>query len=209
MTDLRTIRRAGGDALRLLVDLLPTDWDPRSGEEETSIVFADIAGYSGLVAESGDDAALAVLAVLDHVVEDAVGMRRGARVVKRLGDGLMIAARRREDGPAIAVQLVEEFAVRSAGEGWPLRLRAGVHRGVVRRQGDDCFGYHVNLAARVAEVAPAGGTLATDDALDGVDLDDLGLSARPAGRLRAKGVNGKVRLTAISPGDLPRVRAGA
>jgi len=208
MTDLRTIRRAGGDALRLLVDLLPTDWDPRSGEEETSIVFADIAGYSRLVAESGDDAALAVLAVLDHAVEDALGMRRGARVVKRLGDGLMIAARRPEDGPAIAVRLVEEFAARSAGEGWPLTLRAGVHRGVVRRQGDDCFGYHVNLAARVAEAAPAGRTLATDEALEGVDLCALGVGARPAGRLRAKGVNGKVRLTALSPVGLSGERAG-
>lgn len=201
MTDLRTLRRAGGDALRLLVELLPQEWDPRSGEEETSIVFADVSGYSDFVAGTGDDAALEVLARLEAVVAQALAQRRGARVVKRLGDGIMIAARRPVDGPALATALVDGFAHEAAVHGWPLRLRAGVHRGVVRRQGDDCIGYHVNLAARVADAAPPGRALATAQALEGVDLPRAGLRARPAGRLHAKGVNGPVALHTLWRND--------
>ncbi|HWH31662.1 MAG TPA: adenylate/guanylate cyclase domain-containing protein [Egibacteraceae bacterium] len=204
MTDLRTLRRAGGDALRLLVDLLPPDWDPRSGEEETSIVFADVSGYSDFVAATGDDTALLVLAALDDAVAGALNGRKGARVVKRLGDGIMLAARRAGDGPAIAAELVAAFERAAQSHEWPLRLRAGVHRGVVRRQGEDRIGYHVNLAARVAEAAPPGRTLASEAALAGVDLAREGLAARPAGRLHAKGVNGPVAVRTVWPDPAAR-----
>lgn len=197
MTDLRKVRRAGGEALRLLVDLMPEEWDPRGGEEVSSIVFADIAGYSDFVAATDDDAALSVLAALEQVVTEALAHRRGARVVKRLGDGIMIASRRAHDGAAIAAALVDRFGRVAEEHHWPLSLRAGVHRGVVRRQGEDRIGYHVNLAARVAEAAPAGRALATEDALRAVDLPREGLRARPAGRLHAKGVNGPVALYTV------------
>ena len=208
MTDLRNLRRAGGDALRLLVERLPQEHDSRGGEEEASIVFADVSGYSDYVATAGDDAALAVLAALEAVVTDAVAQRRGARVVKRLGDGIMLAARRPHDGPAIAAALVDGFERAAAEHGWPLHLRAGVHRGIVRRQGRDCIGYHVNLAARVAEAAPPGRALATDEALQAVDLSRAGLHATPAGRLHAKGVHGPVSLHTLRREDPPERAAG-
>lgn len=200
MTDLRTLRRAGGDALRLLVELLPQPSNGEAdGEEETSVVFADVTGYSDFVAATDDDTALAVLATLDEVVARALSGRRGARVVKRLGDGIMLASRRAADGVAIAALLVAGFEQSAEAHGWPLRLRAGVHRGPVRRQGSDCIGYHVNLAARVAEAAPPGRALASDQALVDVDTDAEGLRTRPAGRLHAKGVNGPVILHTVSP----------
>lgn len=197
MTELRRLRRAGGGALRLLVDLLPDEWDPRSGTEDVSMLFADISGYSDFVADGGDDAAMASLAVLDEHVAAAIGIRRGVRVVKRLGDGLMIAARHSSDALDTAVALVTMFDADAAAAGWPLQLRAGVHRGTSRRHGDDYFGYHVNLAARVAETAPGGRVLSTANALAGVDLPQLGITARPAGELRAKGVTGPVDLFVV------------
>ena len=83
-----------------------------------------------------------------------------------------------------------------------------MHRGIVRRQGDDCIGYHVNLAARVAEAAPPGRALATDEALTEVDAPAHGLRARPAGRLHAKGVNGPVNLHTVEPDAAGRRAAG-
>lgn len=194
MNDLRRFRRAGGDALQLLVDLLPSEWDLRSGEEDVTVIFADISGYSDFVADHGDEAAIEVLGMLDEAVEEIVEPRKGAKVVKRLGDGLMIVTRRHHEGPAIAVGLVEAFGEQAHARGWPLRLRAGAHRGTCRRQGSDYFGYHVNLSARVAESAPGGRALSTPHALAGVDLRRLGLAAVPAGQLHAKGVVGPVDL---------------
>ena len=157
-------------------------------------MFADISGYSAFVADGGDDAAMALLAVLDRQVEHATNAHRGTRVVKRLGDGLMIAARTSADALDVAVEMVERFDAAAAERAWPVRLRAGVHRGTTRRQADDYFGYHVNLAARIAETATGGQVLATANVLAGVDLPALSVTARPAGELTAKGVTGPVDL---------------
>lgn len=194
MSELRRLRRAGGGALRLLVDLLPDDWDPRSGAEDVCLMFADISGYSAFVADGGDDAAMALLAVLDRQVERATVTHRGTRVVKRLGDGLMMAYRTSGDALDATVEMVEGFDTVARERGWPVRLRAGVHRGTTRRQADDYFGYHVNLTARIAETATGGQVLATANVLAGVDLPALSITARPAGELTAKGVTGPVDL---------------
>ena len=202
MSELRRLRRAGGGALRLLVDLLPDDWDPRSGSEDACLIFADVSGYSALVAEGGDDVALAVLAVLDRQVERALSGRR-VRVVKRLGDGVMLVARSSGEALDAAVAMVEAFDAEAADAGWPVRLRAGTHRGTTRRQADDYFGYHVNLTARIADAADGGQVLATANVLAGVDLPALGITARPAGELSAKGVSGPVDLFVVQRLDEP------
>lgn len=210
MQDLTRLRRTGEDALRLLVDLLPDEWDPRSGQEYVTLVFADVEGFSTHVAEAGDDGALAVLAALDRAVDAALANR--VRVVKRLGDGLMLAGRRPGDAVLTAVDLVGGFDEAIAEEGLHLRLRAGAHRGTVHRQGADYVGYHVNLAARVAEAARGGQVLATANALAGLDLADLGVHTSTVGRLRGKGVNGPVELFAVGwepfeeEGPLQRIR---
>ena len=194
MSELRRLRRAGGSALRLLVELLPHEFDPRSGDEDICIVFADISGYSDFVAQHDDDAAMTVLSALDQQVEAALAHHRGVRVVKRLGDGLMIVARDSSSALALAVSMVASFDEVAIGEGWPVRLRAGAHRGTTRRQADDYFGYHVNLTARIAEAAEGSQVLATAHVLAGVDLPSLGVTARPAGELLAKGVASPVDL---------------
>jgi class 3 adenylate cyclase len=176
------------------VELLPEDWDPRCGAEDVCLIFADISGYSAFVADGDDDAAMSVLAVLDQRVEQAMAGRRGVRVVKRLGDGVMMVARRSTDAVDTAVSMVASFDATAHERGWPVRLRAGTHRGTTRRQADDYFGYHVNLTARLAETAAGGQVLATANVLAGVDLPALALVARPAGELSAKGVSGPVDL---------------
>ena len=203
MSELRRLRRAGGGAIRLLVELLPEDWDPRSGAEDVCLIFADISGYSAFVADGGDDAAMSVLAVLDRHVESALAGRRGVRVVKRLGDGVMLVARRGTDAIDIAVTMVDAFDAAADDARWPVRLRAGVHRGTTRRQADDYFGYHVNLAARIADAARGRQVLATANVLAGVDLPALRIVAKPAGELTAKGVTGPVDLFDVQRLDEP------
>jgi len=174
---------------------------------DATIVFADIEGFSDVVAREGDDAAAAVLDQLDAAVEAAVGPT-AARVVKRLGDGVMIAADDPADGVLVAAALPAAFACRLADTTHPLRLRVGAHRGVVRSRGDDLIGYHVNVAARVAEQASGGEALVTGALHDSVELSHP-LRAVEAGQLVAKGVPERPRVFRLvvdaeqSPCDQP------
>lgn len=200
MHELHRLRRAGGGVLRMVSELIPIDRPgapPISVDEDVCLVFADVEDYSDFVATAGDTAAIALLGTLDDLVDDALAGREGVAVIKRLGDGLMIVAREPDDALKIAVELTDGFDAASQDLDQPLRLRTGVHRGTCRRHGDDYFGYHVNLAARVTATAHGGQTLATANALAGVDLDDAQLAARSEGQFRPKGANGKVAVFSV------------
>ena len=67
---------------------------------------------------------------------------RGGKVVKRLGDGLMLSFPSAEAAVHAALDLVDVPA--------ELRLRAGVHCGEAVVTADDLIGHDVNVAARVA-----------------------------------------------------------
>jgi class 3 adenylate cyclase len=128
--------------------------------------------------------------------------------VKSQGDGFMLAfgSARRAISAAIGVQrgLVER-PIR-AGE-HAIRVRIGLHTGEVLREGDDFFGHHVNLAARIAAAASAGEILVsalTADLVAGGDSMVLG-SWR---ELQLKGVREPQRVAPVRweapnvPGDL-------
>lgn len=189
MRELIGIRRAGESALRLISDMFTDDTMPPHHADETAdatIVFADIENFSDLVAREGDDAATRVLDALDGAVDDAIAGTT-CRVVKRLGDGVMLATHDPGDGVSTAVALPRRFTERITGEPFDLRLRVGAHRGVVRRRNEDLIGYHVNVAARVAEQASGGQTLITGALHDSVLLSTE-LQSTPSGHLVAKGV---------------------
>ena len=189
MRELIGLRRAGGGALRLLADMCSDDrMPPRVSDDSADaiIIFADIESFSVLVAREGDDTAFRVLDALDLSVEQAIA-GTSCRLVKRLGDGVMITCDDPGEGVSAAVALPGHFEDAVAGEPFSLRLRVGAHRGVVRRRGDDLIGYHVNVAARVTEQAIGGSTLITGALLDSVVVSQ-GLAVEPAGTLVAKGV---------------------
>jgi adenylate cyclase len=117
-----------------------------------TIVFTDLEGFTRYTARHGDEAARQLLAE-HHKVVGPVVRSRGGRVVKRLGDGLMLAFPSAEAAVLAALELVEV-----PGE---LRLRAGVHAGEAVVTQDDLIGHDVNVAARVAASATGGQVLAT------------------------------------------------
>ncbi|MGI9016550.1 MAG: adenylate/guanylate cyclase domain-containing protein [Euzebya sp.] len=211
MREIIGIRRAGESALRLLAEMCSDDTlPPRDTDEsvDATIIFADIENFSDLVATEGDDVATRVLDALDCAVEAAIS-HTTCRVVKRLGDGVMIATTDPGDGVSTAASLSGEFADALRSEPFALRLRVGAHRGVVRRRGDDLIGYHVNVAARVAEQASGGTTLITQALHDSVLLSQR-LVARPAGTLVAKGVPERpvlYRLIDVEAQDLSAISA--
>lgn len=207
-SDLRRLRRAGGVALRRLAAEYRSD-EPEPRSADIALVFVDVDGFSTFVAGRGDEAAMAVLGVMESHLEAARRRHPRLRLVKQLGDGAMLSAVSSADALTAAVEVVDAFAATMAELGWTPRLRAGVHRGTCRYESGDWFGYHVNLAARVADAAPPGRVLATANVLAGVDIPALSLSVRRGRRLRAKGVNGVVPTFRVERAPLAVPRPGS
>lgn len=148
--------------------------------QHLAVAFTDLEGFTRYTARAGDDAASALLAE-HHLAVGPVVRGRGGRVVKRLGDGLMLAF----GDSAAAVHCAVELLDTAPG---PLRLRAGVHCGEVVVTRDDLVGHVVNVAARVTEAAKGGEVLVTSAAADAAG-ELRGIALTRARRRRFKGVD--------------------
>jgi adenylate cyclase len=141
------------------------------GEEEldlgrlrVAIAFADLAGYTRLTEEAGEEQALDVVERFVEGVEHTLPDE--ARIVKTIGDAVMIVS---SDAAALtewAVGFQELQAER------PLP-RIGIHHGSVLYRDGDYFGRAVNLASRVGARAAGREVLVTRDVVDqgGAQLD--------------------------------------
>jgi predicted ATPase/class 3 adenylate cyclase len=145
-----------------------------------TILFTDIEGSSRLW-EREPERMAAALAGHDRLLRDAVA-KRGGSVIKSTGDGML--ATFRDPHGALAAVIALQLALRDASTtaALPLRVRAGLHAGVVEDRDGDSFGNAVNRAARVTTAAHGGQVLATqavaelvrDGLPDGITLRDLG-----------------------------------
>jgi adenylate cyclase len=139
----------------------PSDGEDYDGAtSRLAVVFTDLEGFTRFTAEQGDDEASRLLGAHHRTVGPVV-RSRGGRVVKRLGDGLLLTF----PEPEAAVLACRELV---AAQPVPLRLRAGVHVGDVVVTRDDVIGHTVNVAARVAESANGGEVLVTTNVRDAV-----------------------------------------
>ena len=104
------------------------------------------------------------------------------RLVKSLGDGLLLEFERPQQAVAASAAMHAWMATRCPplASGERIALRAGTHASEVYADGLDIYGAGVNLAARLATLAGPGETVATGEACaalaDGVDgtIEDLG-----------------------------------
>lgn len=147
---------------------------------EVTVVFTDLEGFTTFTAAEGDDAAAHLIG--DHNRRFGPIVRsRGGRVIKRLGDGLMLTFPAPEAAVLAAVELVAE-------DHGPLRVRAGLHHGEAVVAHDDVVGNVVNIAARLTEQASGGTALASVAVREAVG-DLRGVTFGRAKRYRLKGID--------------------
>ena len=116
--------------------------------------FVDVCGFTKYTDQYGAHAATEMLTRFRSAIRD-VTARRGARVAKWLGDGVMLVGT--EPGPVIAT--VAELLLRFRDDAF--EIHAGIAAGTVLLfEGDDYIGRPVNLAARLCEAAAPGELLA-------------------------------------------------
>ena len=145
-----------------------TEWAASDGT--ITLVCTDIEGASELNGSVGDRAWIDVLRMHNEVVERQT-VAHGGSVVKRMGDGYMLAfpaARRAlRAAQAINSEVQETFI----DPGSPIRARIGVHPGEVIRHADEFFVQAVNYTARIAAAGEGGEVLASALVHDLVSAD--------------------------------------
>lgn len=154
-----------------------------------AIAFADLAGFTAFTAERGDAAAIGLVeAFRAHVAE---ALPAGARIVNRIGDGLLLHFV--DPAPAVPSLLaLTRHCTDVATPDVPLWVRTGVHVGTARRLGDDLIGHDVNVAARIGELAGAAEVLASEHARAAVT--DLDVRFDAMGPVYLKGLTEPIRV---------------
>lgn len=180
------------------------------GARPVFVAFADLVGFTRLGEELTPEALDQVAEQLDRLADDAI--KPGVRVVKTLGDAVMLVA---EDAqPLLESAFALVAAAEAQGENFP-QLRAGLAYGPAVLRAGDWFGHPVNLASRVTAAARAGSVLVTEEVHDILEAAP-NVNWSYAGARKLKGVHGEVKLFRArpEPGDAgsaptegPRARA--
>jgi adenylate cyclase len=156
------------------VHLVDTDAPGSRGSVDATIVFIDVESFTQLAESQGDEAAMEAMTRVGSMVR-ALTLEHGGKVVKEIGDALMLAFRDAAEAVRFAAEI--EQAVRG-DEAMP-GLHMGLHCGPAIYRGGDYLGATVNLAARVSNQAAAGETLMTqavaERADDAVPIEPVGV----------------------------------
>ena len=157
-----------------------------------TFLFADIAGYSRLTEQHGDEAA-AEMAISFAAAVERLAERHGAEVVKTSGDAVMVHGEVAVEVVRLGLSLVTEPFW---GAGRP-PIHAGINTGPAVHRAGDWWGSAVNVASRVADVACGGQLLITEASRMAVGR---GLPARlhSLGPLKLKNISSPVRVYATA-----------
>jgi len=174
-----------------------------------AIVFTDIVGFTSLTDVHGDDVALALLERQEKMVRAA--LPPNSRVVKELGDGLLLWFGDPSDAIDTCLQLQRECDDVNETVDLPLWVRIGVHWGCPRLRGDDIVGRDVNLAARIVDLAGPGEVLCSEVTANAIG-DRPGVGFEPLGPVFVRGITDPVPIVRVvgapagerAPGDPAR-----
>lgn len=183
---LRTAGKMRTDGISGLIQGVIEDIQEWAGAEErdeivhmaaadgtVTLFFSDIEDSTALNDKLGDETWVKLLNVHDRIIRGRVDKYRG-QVVKTAGDGFMVAFRDAEAACRAAVKVQRELdrstdpTLRRHG---PIRVRIGIHTGQVVAKEGDYFGRNVAMAARVADLADGGETLASNAVKEALDAD--------------------------------------
>ncbi|MDP6831238.1 MAG: adenylate/guanylate cyclase domain-containing protein [Alphaproteobacteria bacterium] len=123
-----------------------------------AIVSADVVGYSRLMGVDETGTLDALRAHRNELI-DAKIAEHGGRIVKTMGDGLLLEFPSVVDAIQCVIDVQQTMAKRNEAVDEDKRIvfRIGVHLGDLVVEGDDIFGDGINVAARLEAFCQAGG----------------------------------------------------
>ncbi len=153
-----------------------------------AIGFVDLVGFTSLSRLASPAELIGTIEEFERRAFESAS-RHGGRIIKSIGDEVMIAASDATVVATIALDLID-----SIGDDPSVSPRGGVSAGEVLFRLGDYYGPVVNLAARLASEAVPGEVLTDQPAMNSPDL-----LAQPAGRRSLKGFDEPVAVWTIAP----------
>ena len=177
----------------------------RTERKLAAIVSADVVGYSRLM---GLDETGTLAALRSHRSEliDPLIAEHGGRIVKTMGDGLLLEFASVVDATQCSILIQEAMAGRNAEVPQEQRIvfRIGINLGDIIIEGDDILGDGVNVAARIEGLAEPGGICISRAARDQV-RDKLDIALDDMGEVEVKNIARPIRVFRIlGEFELPR-----
>jgi TolB-like protein/Flp pilus assembly protein TadD len=130
-----------------------------------AILAADVVGYTALMGADEAGTLRRLTELRRNLLEPLIAEHHG-RIVKLMGDGLLVEFASVVDAVAGALAWQDRVAGQELGADKDLRLqfRIGINLGDVIVEGDDIHGDGVNIAARLESLAEPGGICISGDA---------------------------------------------
>jgi adenylate cyclase len=157
------------------------------GAVERSICFADLVEFTSLGEEIAPEELGQVVGRFEELATSVVAAP--VRLVKTIGDAVMLVSPEAEPLVAAALDLVDAAA--AEGDQFPV-LRAGIATGPTLPQSGDFYGRSVNLASRITGIARPGSVLVDTPTREAAGEDGFAYSF--AGERRLKGIDARQKL---------------
>jgi class 3 adenylate cyclase/TolB-like protein/tetratricopeptide (TPR) repeat protein len=170
-----------------------------------AVLIADVAGYSRLM-EQDEAGTHARLSSIRAEVTDPAVRRHGGRIVRSVGDGILVEFPSAVSALEAAIDIQRTMAERNRGLPAPERIdhRIGINLGDILVEEHDIAGTGVNVAARLESLAVPGGIAISGTVRQQV-RQDLGVRFIDGGRHRVKNISRPIRVFHVDVhGDLPR-----
>jgi class 3 adenylate cyclase len=151
-----------------------------------AVAFVDVSEFTRLTIERGDELG-ALTAVRLGELADSVVRNRGGRVVKLLGDGVLLVF----EWACVGVEAVVELMGAMLEAGLP-PAHAGINVGPVVERDGDVFGTTVNVASRIAAYARPGVLVVSQPVVQA--CPGLAAEVEPLGDVTLKSLDGPISL---------------
>ncbi len=160
----------------------------------TTILAADVVGYSRLMGEDEAGTLAALKTHREHLIEPKAAQYRG-RTVKLMGDGALMEFASVVEALAFAVEIQLAMRARNAEvpEDRQIVFRIGINIGDIIVEEDDIYGDGVNVAARLEGLAEPGGICVRRNVRNQV-RDKLDLDFEDLGEIEVKNIARPIRV---------------
>jgi adenylate cyclase len=164
--------------------------DEELGRVRVTIAFADLAGYTRLTEDAGEEEAVEIVERFVQAVQDTLPGE--ARVIKTIGDAVMVVG----SDPSALVDWAVGF--QELQRGTRPAPRIGLHCGLALYRDGDYYGRAVNLASRVGARAAGHEVLVTQPLVEAAGTH---LDFEPIGEVKLKGFSEATALYLARPRD--------
>ncbi len=173
-----------------------------------AILVSDVVGYSRLIRADEEGTIAALKALRADLIDPKIAEHHG-RIVKLMGDGMLVEFGSVVDAVRAAVETQRALADRNADQPDERRIefRVGVNLGDVVIDGDDIHGDGVNIAARLEGLSDPGGICVSGKVYEEV-RDRTNLAFEDLGDQEVKNIDRPVRVWRWVPDGGPSTAAG-